>query len=61
MVESVLCINPGTLSKRKAPGTYAKVTVLPATISDEERRAVGDTGMIAHRMFDRARVDIVKI
>ena len=49
------------MSKRKAPGTYARVTVLPATISDEERSAVGDAGMIAHKMFDRARVDIVKI
>ncbi|KAF2104696.1 DNA polymerase alpha/epsilon subunit B [Rhizodiscina lignyota] len=58
VIESVLCINPGTLSKKKAPGTYARVTVLPMDASEEERNA---GGLLPHRMFDRARVDIIKI
>jgi len=57
VVESVLVVNPGYLSKRKGPGTYARVTVLPRTVSDEER---GST-MVAHKLYERARVDIVRI
>lgn len=58
VVESVLCINPGTLSKRKAPGTYARVTVMPAQVTDAEKET---NALVAHKMFDRARVDIIRI
>ena len=58
MVESVLTINPGTLSKKRGPGTYARVTVLPAAVSDEEREK-GE--VLGHKMFERCRVDIVRI
>ncbi|KAJ4362477.1 DNA-directed DNA polymerase alpha subunit pol12 [Neocucurbitaria cava] len=37
VVESVLVINPGTLAKRRAAGTFARVIVQPAVISDAER------------------------
>jgi DNA polymerase alpha subunit B len=57
-VESVLVINPGYLSKRRGPGTFARVSAYPATITDEER-AGGQ--MIAHKLFERARVDVVRI
>ncbi|KAF2011364.1 DNA polymeras-like protein alpha/primase associated subunit [Aaosphaeria arxii CBS 175.79] len=58
VVESVLVINPGTLSKRRAAGTYARIVVQPASISDDER----ERGLaIAHKLWERARVDIVKI
>ncbi|KAF2873562.1 DNA polymerase alpha 70 kDa subunit [Massariosphaeria phaeospora] len=58
VVESVLVINPGTLSKRRAAGTYARMVVQPATVTDEER----EKGvMVTHRLWERARVDIVKI
>ncbi|KAF1957910.1 DNA polymerase alpha 70 kDa subunit [Byssothecium circinans] len=58
VVESVLVINPGTLSKRRAAGTYARLIVRPATVSDEEReRGVA----VANKLWERARVDIVKI
>jgi DNA polymerase alpha subunit B len=51
-------INPGTLSKRRAAGTYARLVILPATITDEER----EKGFaVAHKLWERARVDIVKI
>lgn len=58
VVESVLVINPGTLAKRRAAGTYARVIVQPAKVTDEERqRGVA----VAHRLWERSRVDIVKI
>jgi DNA polymerase alpha subunit B len=58
VVESVLVINPGTLAKRRAAGTYARIIVHPAKVTDEERqRGVA----VAHRLWERSRVDIVKI
>ncbi|KAJ4372840.1 DNA-directed DNA polymerase alpha subunit pol12 [Didymella sp. IMI 355093] len=58
VVESVLVINPGTLAKRRAAGTYARIIVQPAKVTDEERqRGVA----VAHRLWERSRVDIVKI
>ncbi|KAJ8064988.1 hypothetical protein OCU04_007292 [Sclerotinia nivalis] len=58
VVESVLVINPGYLSKRKAAGTYAKLTVYPASMTEQERT---QGTMIGHKLFERARVDIVRI
>ena len=58
MVESVLVVNPGYLSKRKAAGTYGKMTVYPASMTDEERNA---GVMVSHKLFNRARVEIMKI
>lgn len=53
-----MVINPGTLAKRRAAGTYARVIVQPAKVTDEERqRGVA----VAHRLWERSRVDIVKI
>ncbi|KAF3042881.1 DNA-directed DNA polymerase alpha subunit pol12 [Didymella heteroderae] len=58
VVESVVVINPGTLAKRRAAGTYARIVVHPAKVTDEERqRGVA----VAHRLWERSRVDIVKI
>jgi DNA polymerase alpha subunit B len=53
-----LIINPGYLSKRKAAGTYAKLTIYPATLTDEEK---SENKMVGHRLFERARVDIIRI
>lgn len=52
------CINPGTLSKRRGAGTFAALNVLPRRVSDEEREA-GEA--VGHHVFERARVDVVKI
>ncbi|OAA74082.1 DNA polymerase alpha/primase associated subunit [Cordyceps fumosorosea ARSEF 2679] len=53
VVESVLVINPGYLSKRRGAGTYARMTLHPPKIE-------GD-GLQSHRVFDRAKVEIVRI
>ncbi len=50
-------INPGYLSKRRAAGTYTKMTVYPASIKEEER---GST-VVAHKVFERTRVEILRI
>lgn len=58
VVESVLVINPGTLAKRRAAGTYARVIIQPARVTDDDRQK----GVaVAHRLWERSRVDIVRI
>lgn len=54
----MLVINPGTLSKRRAAGTYARMIINPARVTDEERE-IGVA--VTHKLWERARVDIVKI
>lgn len=57
-MESVLVINPGYLSKRRGAGTYARMTLFPLKLEDEE---VGSEGRIGHQVFKRARVEITRI
>ncbi|CAI6096446.1 unnamed protein product [Clonostachys chloroleuca] len=56
VVESVLVINPGPLSKRRGAGTYARMTLYPPTIKD-----AGVDQMLDHRIYERARVEIVRV
>ncbi|KAF5024877.1 hypothetical protein F66182_3035 [Fusarium sp. NRRL 66182] len=56
VVESVLLINPGYLSKRRGAGTYARMTLYPPSVPDGSSDA-----MTGHQIFDRARVEIVRI
>lgn len=49
-------INPGFSSKRRGAGTYARMTLYPPSADGE-----AIDGMISHRVFDRARVEIVRI
>ncbi|KAI8298265.1 DNA polymerase alpha primase associated subunit [Colletotrichum sp. SAR11_240] len=55
VVESVLVINPGYLSKRRGAGTYARLTLFPPKVDTSS-----DT-MVSHGIFDRARVEVKKI
>ena len=57
VVDSVLVINPGTLSKRRAPGTYAQMAVHPRAIPEAER----EEKQLDHKLYERARVDINRI
>lgn len=56
VVKSVLVINPGFLSKRKAAGTYAKMNLYP--LSEED---IAQEGMVRHKVFERARVEMTRI
>ncbi|KAK3370341.1 DNA polymerase alpha subunit B N-terminal-domain-containing protein [Podospora didyma] len=58
VVEHVLVINPGYLSKRKGAGTYARMTLYPPKVLDMK---ASEGGLMAHRIFDRARVEITRI
>ncbi|KAL8826002.1 MAG: hypothetical protein Q9170_007572, partial [Blastenia crenularia] len=55
VIENVLVINPGPMSKRKAAGTYAQLTMYPRKLTDEERSR---GTLVGHRLFERARVDV---
>ncbi|KAL8811277.1 MAG: hypothetical protein Q9200_001938 [Gallowayella weberi] len=58
VVENVLVVNPGTISKRKGAGTFAQMTIYPRKITVQER---SQGAMVGHRLFERARVDVVRI
>ncbi|KAK4191247.1 DNA polymerase [Podospora australis] len=58
VIENVLVINPGYLSKRKGAGTYAKMTLYPPKL-DAPDDSTG--GLHAHKIFERARVEITRI
>ncbi|KAL0943684.1 DNA polymerase subunit alpha B [Colletotrichum truncatum] len=55
VVESVLVINPGYLSKRRGAGTYARLTLFPLKVDGQSE------AMLSHGIFDRARVEVKKI
>ncbi|KAF9880984.1 DNA polymerase alpha primase associated subunit [Colletotrichum karsti] len=55
VVESVLVINPGYLSKRRGAGTYARMTLFPPKIETQS------DAVVSHSIFDRARVEVKKI
>ncbi|EFX04114.1 DNA polymerase alpha primase associated subunit [Grosmannia clavigera kw1407] len=60
VVESVLVINPGYLSKRRGAGTYARMTLYPPAV-DSAALAQDGEQMVGHGIFERARVEIIKI
>ncbi|EEH09961.1 DNA polymerase alpha/primase associated subunit [Histoplasma capsulatum G186AR] len=57
VVEGVLVINPGTLSKRKAAGSFAQMTLHPRTLTEEEM----NVKQVGHKVYERARVDVIRI
>ncbi|CAI7588341.1 unnamed protein product [Penicillium discolor] len=57
VVDSVLVINPGTLSKRRAAGSYAQMAVHPRLVAEDER----EQKQLGHKLYERARVDINRI
>ncbi|KAK2749468.1 DNA-directed DNA polymerase alpha subunit pol12 [Myotisia sp. PD_48] len=57
VVGSVLVVNPGKLSKRRGPGTYAQVALYPRVLTEEEQTKKS----VTHNVYERARVDILRI
>ncbi|KAK9856596.1 DNA polymerase alpha/primase associated subunit [Penicillium brevicompactum] len=57
VVDSVLVINPGTLSKRRAAGSYAQMAIHPRLVGEDER----EEKQLSHKLYERARVDINRI
>lgn len=56
-MDSVLVINPGTLSKRRAAGSYAQLAIHPRLVAEDER----EEKQLSHKLYERARVDINRI
>jgi len=77
VVESVVVVNPGTLSKKRGAGTFVQMVLGGRTVKDEERgegkedvdmgneelggKAQGQAKLVPHLVFERARVDVVRI
>lgn len=57
VVDSVLVVNPGTLSKRRAAGSYAQMAIHPRVIAEDER----EEKQLGHKLYERTRVDINRI
>ncbi|KAJ0425393.1 DNA polymerase [Aspergillus carlsbadensis] len=57
VVDSIVVINPGPISKRRGAGTYAQLAIHPRAIADDER----DQKHISHKLYERTRVDINRI
>ncbi|RKF55810.1 DNA polymerase alpha subunit B [Erysiphe neolycopersici] len=57
VVENVLVINPGYLWKENAVGTYAKIAIQSAELNLEGE----DSSMITHKVYERARVEILQM
>lgn len=54
VVDGVVVVNPGVVSKRAGAGTYARITI-------EAPRVEGGEELVGHRIFERARVEVVRI
>lgn len=61
-MNGVVVVNPGPLSKRKGAGTYAQMAIYPRKLTDDNLQAEASDGVhIAHELYNRARVDILRI
>ena len=59
VVDSVMVINPGFLSKRKAAGTFARMSLQPRVLEEEEEEKAAKS--VVHKVYERARVDVIRI
>lgn len=54
----MLVINPGYLSKRRGAGTFARMVLTAPKIREED---MSETGLLGHKVYERARVEITRI
>ncbi|KAF2225820.1 DNA polymerase alpha subunit B N-terminal-domain-containing protein [Elsinoe ampelina] len=57
VVDSVVAVNPGVASKRKAAGTFAELRIKKREVKEDEM----ERDVLGHELFNRARVDIVRV
>lgn len=57
LVDNVVVVSPGLLSKGKSGGTFATMTIKPPSISESDN----DQDPVLHKVWERARVDFNKI
>lgn len=55
-------VNPSFLTRGEAAGTFARFTVHPMNKSELEQGSTdGSDEMMEHRVYERCRVDIVRV
>ncbi|BFZ57755.1 DNA-directed DNA polymerase alpha subunit pol12 [Savitreella phatthalungensis] len=58
VISGTVVINPGTLAKRRGAGTFAKVVIRPRESTTDTPQ---DGTLIPHELWNRTRVDIIRI
>ena len=53
-----MVVNPGQLSKKKAAGTYVQMTLTPRQLEESE---IEECKNVPHKVYERARVDVLRI
>lgn len=67
VVDSTVIVNPSALTRRNQPGTFAKLTIYPLDKAELEdgKNAMstdeGESNETLHRVYERCRVDLVRI
>ncbi|KAK9465720.1 DNA polymerase alpha subunit B N-terminal-domain-containing protein [Lipomyces arxii] len=61
VVDNVVAINPGALTKQKAAGTYAIIDIAPLEGIGSEGDKMDENRLEVHKLWERCRVDIKKI
>ena len=61
VVDSTIMVNPSFLTRGESAGTFARFTVHPMDKGELQQRSGDGDEMVEHRVFERCRVDIVKV
>lgn len=56
-IEGVICVNPGTIVKGEAAGSYANITIDPLLLPSQN----DDAPTLTKKALERIRVDIVNV
>lgn len=60
-VDSVVAVNPGFLSKSSSAGTFVRLAIHPSSRAELEKAEKEGDEEREHRVYERARVEIVRI
>lgn len=62
IVDGVVVVNPGSLSKRAGAGAFLNMAILPPVPSGDGGGGGGDgEQVVGHKVYERARVEVVRI
>lgn len=61
IVDSVVTINPSYLAKASSAGTFCKMAIHPMARPELVAAAEQDDEEQEHRVYERARVDLIRI
>lgn len=61
IVDSVVAINPSSLTKSASPGTFCKITIKPQGRDELQQAVQSGNEEVEHKLYERTRVDIHRI